>query len=254
MGIRVSVYLQGFLAIFSALVRYTAADSYVGSEVMELGKDGIVTLLTGASLILSGIIEAKTHGLTVYHSLLLLNLSWITVFTAMPSSFMLIFETMGGHEFHTFRKSHHGYWVRAVQLATLHTLHLSFTAGFGLWLFLNIETFDNSKQSCTSTTVFDIFGHYPLVDGAEFRHFWVAVYWVAVIPVINLGLLVVATLGGIMVAIPFMSIVEMCMKRHGKLQDRRPGKFYLLQRRTLKVLMRLNFTQVADERHWNLPA
>lgn len=173
---------------------------------MELGRAGYVTLLTGASLVVSGIIQAKSEGLTVYHALILLNLSWITVFTAVPTTYALqllfVFGIPGhamplGLKFKLIKaRSWESHSHTAFQLTILHTLHLSVTAGFGLWLFSNIKDFDSTAGNCTSSTVYSVFGYYPVVVSARFRQCWLVVYGIASVPMLNLGVIVISMFFG----------------------------------------------------------
>lgn len=53
-------------------------------QALQATDSAIIILLTGISLVVSGIIQANLYGLTVYHGLILLALSWLTVIAAIP--------------------------------------------------------------------------------------------------------------------------------------------------------------------------
>lgn len=61
--------------------------------------------------------------------------------------------------------------------------------GFGIWVIRTINTFDNSPDSCTSSTVMWILGHHPHVTSDAFRRPVLALYALSSIPVLNFMLL-----------------------------------------------------------------
>lgn len=52
----------------------------------------LIILLTGIALVVSGIVQATLYGLTVYHGLVLLALSWLTLLAAIPPYVTLTFH------------------------------------------------------------------------------------------------------------------------------------------------------------------
>lgn len=75
-------------------------------------------------------------------------------------------------------------------LLVLHSLHLFFTAAFGLWLFIRIRTFDTTPPpDCTSSTLYKLFGHnWPVLNPA-FRYISLVLYGMMLVPILTLFLL-----------------------------------------------------------------
>lgn len=198
-GIRISIYLQAFLALVSSSIRLfsvgaerdvTAQNDSLNQEVDEMAHSVFATLLTGAALVISGIVQVKTMYLSVYHAQIMLLLSWITVFTAIvPYTYIFVesvWEIFAPDDPHRLTPKTR---IRGFQLFLLHTLHLSFTAGFGLWLFTSLHTFDHSATSCTASTVINVLGFRFYVVDKAFRRFCLAVYGMAALPVLNITLI-----------------------------------------------------------------
>lgn len=92
-GIRTSIYVQAFMALLTGVMRlsrrcrsssveWVAYESSV-EELAFLAGSVFSTLITGISLVVASFIQASMLGLTVYHGVIVLELSLITVFTAI---------------------------------------------------------------------------------------------------------------------------------------------------------------------------
>ncbi|KAF8153831.1 hypothetical protein B0H34DRAFT_661572, partial [Crassisporium funariophilum] len=80
-GVRVSVYIQAFLNLASALI--FAKDGVVSVyETTILTRTSTSLFITGCALLLSAFIQTGTMGVSVYHALIVLNLSWVNVLSA----------------------------------------------------------------------------------------------------------------------------------------------------------------------------
>ena len=230
-------------------------------QALEAVDSAVLLLLTGVALVVSGIIQATLYGLTVYHGLVLLALSWLTLISAFPPYFMMMLSeylpyvlgslpsaALGGPatrppthptsehveattatsppvlDIHpltslpsvanqdglsTNRLPSSPVWrpmrpessfeevrkdkVRILGIIAMHSLHLSFTSAFGLWLFIRIHTFDTSTPpSCTSSTVITVLGKTRPVLDIRFRQFSLVLYGLTLLPIHNLGIVFAA--------------------------------------------------------------
>ena len=58
-----------------------------------MADSAFLLLLTGIALVISGMIQATLYGLTVYHGLVLLALSWLTLLAAIPPFLTVMFHS-----------------------------------------------------------------------------------------------------------------------------------------------------------------
>lgn len=202
-GVRTSVYLQFGLSVISTVLRTGGDDlDHAGRPVtlLDVVRAGTLTLLTGMALVMSALIQARTIGLTVYHTLIILHLSWITVFTAVVPYAITIMQDP-----HSQAKSlreallgHGRQWKTvAVYLDCMFfafSIHISFMAAFGLLLFSTIKSFDHSEDPCTESTIIYVFGLYPHPYDRAYRELWRAVYIIAVVPILNVYAVMLALL------------------------------------------------------------
>ncbi|KAF9526812.1 hypothetical protein CPB83DRAFT_857269 [Crepidotus variabilis] len=81
-GVRTSIYAQAVLTLIQPLLAsldgHISADELVGLHELYLG-----ILLPGCALLFSALIQARTFGLSVYHAIIVLNLSWINNTSAL---------------------------------------------------------------------------------------------------------------------------------------------------------------------------
>src|SRR5262245_2932179 len=75
-GVRVSIYVQAFLSFVPAVL--SGMDGKITlSEYKVLNTTYTTLLLTACALLVSTFVQAATLGLSVYHTLIVLQLSWI---------------------------------------------------------------------------------------------------------------------------------------------------------------------------------
>jgi len=75
-GVRVSIYAQAILS--AALPIISSLDGKLdATEMQSLHTMYTGILLTGCALLFSAVIQKATRGLSMYHALIVLNLSWI---------------------------------------------------------------------------------------------------------------------------------------------------------------------------------
>jgi hypothetical protein len=155
---------------------------------MSVG-DCTAIYLTGCALLVSAYLHGSTQGgLSVYHALIVLNLSWLNNVSA---SLSLNYETSitpyvlrwlsRGPE----RDEYPIPRILSKELAAC-LLHFTLMAAFGLWVFTDILTFDTSQPNCTSSTVYYIFGHDVSITNKQFRTFWLVIYSYSIIPGLNI--------------------------------------------------------------------
>ncbi|KDQ18838.1 hypothetical protein BOTBODRAFT_103487, partial [Botryobasidium botryosum FD-172 SS1] len=75
-GVRVSIYAQAFLSFVPAIL-FAADGKITRDELQSMKSISVGILITGCALLISAFIQAATFGLSVYHALIVLNLSWI---------------------------------------------------------------------------------------------------------------------------------------------------------------------------------
>jgi hypothetical protein len=218
-GVRIAIYVQAFFALIPVILK-TAEDilidelnsssatanhvptAVVWEDILEVVTPNVIL---GCALIISSLVQARTFGLTVYHALIVLNLSWIITFSVTLS----IFKSNNDGK----AKSSPGF----KRMGCFYIVHLSFYASFALWMFTTIKDFDHTGTDCTSSTIFYLFGHHVLADNPHFRVFWLVIYSILVIPLINLifvaVVFLVITVVGAVPMIPVMLVVSIIVRR-----------------------------------------
>ena len=228
-GIRASTYAQNFLGVF--LAAFYLLDGEISSdeaEYIETASDAI--LMTGCAIIISAFIQAKTIGLSAYHAMIVLNLSW------MNNSFLTIswvfnyFEGQIKEQLPAERtrdqeeemissspsrretKRERSQVPNYVGLA-----HLSLMASFGIWLWQDINTFGDSSE-CTPYIFTVIFGHNVSAMNKSLQRVSLALYWMMVIPFVNIVVIFIAAFAisficGIVVSL-FIPLIHWLKRRH----------------------------------------
>ncbi|KAF9509364.1 hypothetical protein BS47DRAFT_1349376 [Hydnum rufescens UP504] len=183
-GVRTSVYVQALLFLASTLLHTNLDAHEVDNILSRLVQEGLASLLTGLAILVSAIVQARTVGLTVYHALVILNMSWITIVIAIvPYSVSL--ALILPHINMASAKE------QLDRMFLVHVAHFSLTAIFGLWVFYDLKSFDTTPRNCTSSMVF-YFGRYFHVFDVPFQRLWKGIYFLAIIPILNAAILTIA--------------------------------------------------------------
>jgi len=75
-GVRTAIYIQAVLSVIHPLV--AGYDGKIDDfEMQSLATVYLGILLPGCALLISAIIQARTFGLSAYHAMIVLFLSWI---------------------------------------------------------------------------------------------------------------------------------------------------------------------------------
>ncbi|RXW15311.1 hypothetical protein EST38_g10552 [Candolleomyces aberdarensis] len=81
-GVRVAIYAQAILTlvqpVLAALDKYISEEELASLHILYLG-----ILIPGCALLLSAVIQTSRDGLSVYHAIIVLNLSWINNTSAL---------------------------------------------------------------------------------------------------------------------------------------------------------------------------
>jgi hypothetical protein len=203
-GVRISIYFQAIFAILSTVIRfYAEGDGPARGELIKSTfNNSMAIIFTGLAIAISGVIQAATFGLTVYHAILLLNLCWVIILGALVPYFVILYDDASG--FRTLVSLlGSGCGLRdlnnprpdakyASRLHLLHSLHLTITGCVGLWVFIRLRTFDistydMSTRDCLPTpfTVAVIFGYRHLVTSPIYQILSLVLYSMCILPIIN---------------------------------------------------------------------
>ena len=190
-GVRMSVYIQALLGFAPAIL--ATMDGYIDANEEDLLHTIYANLLlTGCGLLVASFIQVKTRGMNVYHSLIVLNLSWLVNASALTVCIIPTLEEMGGvlqwakNVWPTRRK-------RLLELVLV-AVHLWMMSGFGIWVWHDPSAFylarfpeakHEERKLCLSLTKYTVFGHDVPVQNASIRSLSLALYSVAGIPMVN---------------------------------------------------------------------
>ena len=210
-GIRASTYAQNFIGLFLAACYLLDGEiTQDEAEYIETASNAI--LMTGCAIIISAIVQAKTIGLSAYHAMIVLNLSWMN-----KSYFSISGIFAFSADWNERRKRLLGTkpsWRALMRpretslkskgsgvVTCLGFAHLSLMAGFGIWLWQDINTFGDSSE-CTPYIFTVIFGHNVSAINKSLRKVSLALYWITAIPIVNLLVgAIVVTIGSVVVII-----------------------------------------------------
>jgi hypothetical protein len=75
-GVRIAIYIQNFLSFIPAF--WALMDKEVTSkELKTIEKQSTTILITAFAVLISAVVQIKTLGLSSFHSVIVLNLSWM---------------------------------------------------------------------------------------------------------------------------------------------------------------------------------
>ena len=192
-GVRISIYFQAIFMILSASIRAFAAakdDASLEEFYRATFDNSLPIVFSGLAIVISGLVQALTFGLSAYHTVLLLDLAWVIIISALLPFFILVAQRATASESQKqviFRVHSVADLPRdpATRLLALHSLHMTITGCFGLWFFSTIRTFDPAPENCTSSTIGVIVGYRHLVTSRVFRGLSLAVHALAAVPLAN---------------------------------------------------------------------
>jgi len=246
--VRISVYVQAFIAFIPSMLKIVediviiflnkrmtvsrspaesqAAQTFVATAANWNDIFSVVypILLLGCALIISAVVQALTFSLTAYHALVVLNLSWIITFSAAAA---FVISANDRKRPIIGQRDNRVYLI----MAACHISHLTLSAAFGLWFFSSIARFVRGGSGCTSSTLYYALWVNLHAEDPAFRHFWLAIYSIVVIPLINLMFVTLVSLIAFAVATcaatPLVFIVGCCCYRLGSLKLELLGRFYV---------------------------
>ena len=198
-GVRVSIYIQAFLNLACTFI--FAKDGKISSyESGTLSTSSTNLFLTGCALLLSAFIQGATSGFSVYHALIVLNISWINSFSAILYIILGVIDFFLSISFATwFGPGLIQLWSGALfRLIPLSILHLSGMGALGIWVWSKVNTFGDQPE-CTPATFLTIFGHDIAVTSASLRKGSITLYSIVALPFINLVIIILV--GAVMVAL-----------------------------------------------------
>lgn len=191
-GVRVSVYVQASLNLVCALV-FARNGRISGYETSVLTRTSVNLFVTGCALLVAAFIQAGASRFSVYHALIVLNLSWITTLSAVlyliigvASVFFESFTGVGcsGVEDEDEFEVASSYTVLYPSIA-----HISGMGAFGILVWSKINTFGDQSE-CTPLTFLTVFFHDIPVTHRSLRRTSLALYSIAAFPFANIFVVV----------------------------------------------------------------
>ena len=207
-GIRASTYAQNFIGVFLAAC-YLIDGEISPDEAEYIDTASNAILMTGCAILISAFIQAKTIGLSTYHAMIVLNLSWMN--NSYFSISGIFAFSAGWTEFQSqLEAKRSGKAVRRGQTrkgsrisSYLGVAHLSLMASFGIWLWQDINTFGDSSE-CTPYIFTVIFGHNVSAINKSLRTASLALYWITAIPIVNIIVgVIVAIVGSVVLLVGY---------------------------------------------------
>ncbi|KAF8287396.1 hypothetical protein DL93DRAFT_2161662 [Clavulina sp. PMI_390] len=200
-GVRISIYIQAFLPIVSCSIELIRRRPIVKNPQLErnLTHTAVASLLTGAALLISAIIQHQCYYLGTFHAVIVLNLCWITVLGSVAASDMVV-QRMETYPTIMLRKS-------MKPFVAVSSIKMCLMGAFGIWMLQSPAKFDNASPGCTSQTVFVFFGHLFSVTSPSFRYPLLLLNSTAFIPILNITMInwLCMLIDG-MIAMPFLAI------------------------------------------------
>lgn len=203
-GVRVSIYVQAFFSLVTAIV--FAWDGKIShSERKTLNVISTNLILTACALLLSAFVQAATFGMSVYHALIVLNLSWINSASSITSLLLEVATT-----FEKRRGNFQGAPVagRPAVTGVLVVIHLCAMATLGNWVWFKVGVFGDQLE-CTPK-IFLTFGMDIPVMTKSLRITSIALYVISVILLTNISLFAIVILSFSVAAfLPYLAITRL---------------------------------------------
>ena len=115
-GVRVSIYAQSLLSLLHPIIVGWHGNIMEPEDIESLHTMYLGILLTAVALLFSAFVQASLFKLSIYHALIVLNLSWINNTNASVFVFYDICSWIIGEENYRER-----YWNRARSLRRSHS-------------------------------------------------------------------------------------------------------------------------------------
>lgn len=174
--------------------------------------------MTACALLLSAILQVISHeGLTAYHAAIVLNMVWMSVFTAFWSCFAALVVDLDLKLGFFSRTSKNISWTTRSITPFLHDFGLTLSlflvtasamGAVGIWTWATISTFGGPELAiCNPSIIYSIFGKNVAITNPSFQAFSLRLYILAAIPILNwLLMLVVQVIFGFIITIAYVII------------------------------------------------
>ncbi|KAJ7141671.1 hypothetical protein C8R43DRAFT_928328 [Mycena crocata] len=199
-GVRIAIYVQALLSIVYPIFfvwdgRITAKESGTMSRI------SINITLTACALLVSTGIQAATFGISLYHALIILQLSWINSMTFMTVYVVAraarsinqqllthlsprLASQLAAEPFTSVPKN-----LLRSREALMASLHFIVVGGIGIWVWGKISTF-GSQVECNQDTFLVILSKTIYVThGPVIRRISLALYGISLIPIGNVWIM-----------------------------------------------------------------
>jgi hypothetical protein len=158
-GVRVAIYAQALLSIIYPIIFVWDGEISL-KESQTMSRISISITFTACALLVSTGIQAATFGISLYHALIILQLSWINSMTFMTVYFVHrasqavntqqptpLFES---YQSFRGRMKNTGNYLRSRE-ALMSSVHFVVVGGIGTWVWKGIQTF-GSQPECNPNT------------------------------------------------------------------------------------------------------
>jgi hypothetical protein len=155
-GVRIAIYLQALLSVVYPIV--FASDGKIDKrEAKTMSGVSITIVLTATALLVSTAIQAHTSGISLYHALIILELSWINSMTFLTVHFVL----RAAKSIEAQRDTSAGMmWQTRIRFsefltskeAVVASIHFTVVGAIGIWIWSHVATF-GSQPDCNPGTI-----------------------------------------------------------------------------------------------------
>ncbi|KAH8813939.1 hypothetical protein DL96DRAFT_507756 [Flagelloscypha sp. PMI_526] len=194
-GVRTAIYAQNILSFVPAI--WAIWDKNVEPfELESVETQSTTILITAFAILVSAIVQARTLGLTNFHAVIILNLSWMN--NTNTFIWFLLFTQRIDWSDRTLRTI----WVslrpskktgktRASHIfrypvLLIGSLHLSLMAVLGIWLWAQPETFGKISPPCSMNSSVFLLGNRVPLSSPGLRDWSILVYTALLVPGLNL--------------------------------------------------------------------
>lgn len=182
-GVRISIYVQSLASVVRAVL-YAADGLFDLAEQKQLTSTSAALEITAQSLVLAAIIQACTSGLSTYHALIVLNLSWMLIAATLVGctcAALFAIPSWSFKEIRNIRFRSSG----MVHFIILPTIHLLLVGSFGIWVWVKIKAFGDQPE-CTPGILITFLGRNISVMNPTIRTTSLISYALALVPVLNI--------------------------------------------------------------------